>query len=235
MIRSQCLLVGAVCLGVAVSAFSQDQRPVNRRGPFGQIQPGFLFVLAEPDVRSDLKLSDDQERRIGEILNRRPPIKTFPNTQGLNDEEKRKLFQAMTEERTKAMLLDEEAAKVILTDAQRARVDQIVTQIWGVLVVVRPDIAEPLGITAEQKKKLQEINRSGPPSPSIVDVRKMTAEERQKTLGDWVAARNKLEVEMLAVLSDEQKSKFAKIRGEPFAFPATQIGANVSELLKVSR
>jgi hypothetical protein len=40
---------------------------------------------------------------------------------------------------------------------------------------------------------------------------------------------------MLGVLSGEQKSKFAKIRGKPFAFPATQTGANVSELLKDSR
>ena len=218
MIRSQYLLVGAVCLGMTVGAFSQDQQPVNRRGPFGQIQPDLLFVLAEPDVRRDLKLSDDQERRIGEILNRR----AAPRARRLSaDELERESSQ------------DKEAMKGILNEAQRARVDQIITQIWGVLVVVRKDIAEPLGITDEQKKRLRDINSSGPPSPAIVNPGKMTDEQR-RTIADWIAARNKLEVEMLAVLSDEQKSKFAKVRGEPFTFPATQVGADLSTLLETS-
>jgi hypothetical protein len=227
------LLAAAACLSMTAVAFSQGPlRPVNRRGPLGEIQPGLLSVLAEPDARADLKLSEDQERQIGEILSHRPaPIRA----QGLDADERRKLIETTNKEWSKVVAQDKAAAKAILNDAQRARVDQIVIQIWGIQAMGLPEVAEQLGLTDEQRTTLREINRSGPTAPSPVNLSRMTDEQRQKSIADWVAARNEVEAKMLGVLSDEQKSTFAEIRGEPFAFPTTQPGGNISELLKGSR
>jgi hypothetical protein len=130
---------------------------------------------------------------------------------------------------------DNAAAKAILNDAQLARVDQIIIQIWGIQAVGLPEVAEQLGLTDEQRTTLREINRSCPAAPTLVTLRGIPGEQRQKFIADWVVARNEVDARMLEVFSDEQKTKFAEIRGEPFAFPTTQRGSNISELLKGSR
>jgi hypothetical protein len=53
-----------------------------------------------------------------------------------------------------------------------------------------PEVAELLGLTDEQRTMLREINRSGPTALSPVNLRGMTGEQRQKSIADWVAARN---------------------------------------------
>jgi hypothetical protein len=163
-------------------------------------------LLAIDTVQTELKLSDDQKKKAGEIN------ETLTKA-------RRELFQKVAKdsrERTeKVAELDKNAdasVKELLSDEQEKRLGELLLQVNGASELMKKDVADALHITEEQHKKLAEANRANA---------KARKEALENFEGDRQAKTAELKQEedkkLLAVLTDEQKKKFEEMQGKKIA------------------
>src|SRR5438046_2716234 len=88
----------AICLLASDAAFAQGQRGRGRGGfpGFGGGGGGAGFLLMNPQVQKELKMTDEQTAKVGEIT--RESFQGgagggFQNFQNLSEEERTKLFE----------------------------------------------------------------------------------------------------------------------------------------------
>jgi len=228
MLYSKSLAVLAV-LVIVPTAFAQkpiDQDIAARfRGPFGTIQPGLFALVSQPVVQQELGVTDEQKAKITGILEEMPlPGESIDlaKLQGLNEKEQNEYFAKQRQANSKKVTALEERLKKLLTPDQLARLDQLDVQAWGAIVVLRPDIAQAVGLSQEQKDKIRQVRKPYPQAPRYQPPRLRTTPpaELKKALDEWQSKKAEKEAEMLNVLDDEQKAKFAEFKGKEFAFPA---------------
>lgn len=93
----------------------------------------------------------------------------------------------------------------ILNAKQLARYHELALQFEGAHAINRHEIAEKLGLSEEQIQQIHDASR--PPRP-----------EPGQQRPDFRAMRKEVDAKILAILSDEQKSKWQAILGKPFTF-----------------
>ncbi|MCW5941466.1 MAG: hypothetical protein KIS66_04495 [Fimbriimonadaceae bacterium] len=102
----------------------------------------------------------------------------------------------------------------ILTKPQSARLQELGLQRAGPMSVLRPDIAEKLGVTEAQRKKvfegLQSLRPASPPKEG--EPPKMPSREEMRTM------MKKAGDKVLAVLTADQKKRWQAMLGKPFKF-----------------
>jgi len=102
-------------------------------------------ILMRPEIREELRLTEDQVQRLHDALPRPQP------GQRISREEMQKV---------------ESAIKGILNATQYRRYQQISLQMQGPGALGRPDIAQQLGLSEDQVEKIREIlQRHRPPMP----------------------------------------------------------------------
>jgi len=186
----------------------------------------YMALLMMEEVRQQLNITEDQMtklREAGEKL-REENRGLFEGLRDLpEDERQEKIRAAMAQIQAKG----EENIKAVLSEAQMKRLKELELQ-WslriGVEVLLRDDVAKELGLSEEQKTKLQ----------ALVD---QIAEKRREVFrGAGPGAQpeqfgqrmNELQAEARAevqkILSEEQVGKLKAMLGEPFQFPAPRFG-----------
>ena len=132
------VLAAAIMLLVAGQA--QAQRGQGRG--FGQFGAGNLVLLSQKSVQSELKLSDEQAKKVAAMQEEQRA--SFAGLRDLDQEERR----AKLAERMKAQ---DDAITSLLNADQNKRFKQIVWQQRGAVALGEPEVAEALGLTQEQK------------------------------------------------------------------------------------
>ncbi|HXT61050.1 MAG TPA: hypothetical protein VN699_20595 [Pirellulales bacterium] len=197
---------------VALLACSSTAAAQGQRGRgFGMSPEAMrLGLLSVPKVQEDLKLDADQKSKIQAIAeqNQSDRQSAFAGLQDATQEERQK---KMAEFQEKSKARGEEAAK-LLTKEQLERLDQISLQAQGVRALADEKVAKSLELTGEQKEKLQGIGAEVGAKMREIGFGEGTQEKRaelQKELTD----------KSMAVLSDGQRSQFAKMQGEKIDLP----------------
>jgi hypothetical protein len=160
-------------------------------------------LLAIDTVQTELKLSDNQKKKAGEIN------ETLTKA-------RRELFQKVAKESReraeKVAELDSSAdasVKELLSDEQEKRLGELLLQVNGASELLKKDVADALHITEAQNKKLTEANRANA---------KARKEALENFEGDRQAKTAELKQEedkkLLAILTDEQKKKFDEMQGK---------------------
>jgi DNA anti-recombination protein RmuC len=213
----------AICLLASNAAFAQGRGRGGFGGGFGMGGPGML--LGNPQVQKELKMTDDQTAKIGEI--QREMFAGFGqggqggNNQNLSDEERQKRreeFQKRNEENNKKLT-------AVLSADQNARLKQIQLWVGGVAgLVYNADAAKELKITDDQKEALKTItDESAKKTGELFQgLRGASQDEQAQAREKMTAMRKETETECTAVLTDEQKAQFAKMRGEKFELDMSQ-------------
>ncbi len=182
-------------------------------GGGGQSQ---LQLLSRNDVKKDLKLNDEQSSKI----------------QALQDEQRAQMQQMMEEMRNGGQRPDQEtmrkmfeestkkqneAIAKILTPAQIARLKQIRVQLSGSRIIMDAEIQKELGITADQKTKIEGLQAKQRDANAAI-MEKVQNQELSRE--EATAAREKnnkiLEEEIAKVLTDAQKAKLKEMAGPKF-------------------
>jgi Spy/CpxP family protein refolding chaperone len=241
MLRSTSL-VGALALALLVSAASAQDEPrargPGRRGGFGG---GGMFnspaaLLGITEVRKELNVSEKQGKQLDKTLEqlRETAMQGFGNPQefqDLSDEERQKRFEDMRKKGEKANKAAEQKISKILTAEQRTRLDQLALHPQGAGALSRPEVAKQLGLSTEQQDKLREIQEAGRPAAGAPGgpggfggFQNLSEEERAKRMTEMRERGEKMQADMLAVLTDDQKAKFAELKGDEFTFPPPQFG-----------
>lgn len=224
MLRTRSVLGALAMVLTASLVMAQEQPGRGRRGGFGGGGFGGMMgspvgLLRMPEVRKELSLTEDQNKQVDEALAQSNPGRGGGagggggNFQNLSQEEQQKRMEEMRKR------MDEATASVkkVLTPEQNKRLDQLALQRQGASALARPEIAKDLGLSAEQKEKIETIQESS--RPQFGNFRDLSDEQRQKAFAEMQEKQQKAQTEMLAVLTDEQKTKFSEMKGKEFTFP----------------
>jgi serine/threonine protein kinase len=176
---------------------ARDDRPpmhgLGGRGPgrggpwaWASAEGGASFLLDQPSVREDLKLTEEQVREIGRLT--RQPRDGGMERRRLSPEE----WQAQ-----------ERAVIDVLRPEQARRLKEIALQQRGVHALASRDVADDLGLSSEQRARIRAIQdaaRRGMSGP------KDARQDALRAAGEQV----------LNVLTAEQKARWKDMTGEPF-------------------
>ncbi len=205
--RIRTFVFGLILLSVA-TAWSQQPRGPGRRGfpgpPGGRPPTSLLMLLNIPEVQKEIgadeeqkkqieKLQDDSQQQMQSLFNDFPPADEPPEQDRPRDDFRSKMAELNQQS-------DENLGK-LLTAKQLQRLRQLQLQNEGAAAFTKPEVAEKLALSEEQREKLREIqDRSfsgfGPPQIDPKD-----------------------KVDAVALLSADQKSIWTTLVGEEFKFP----------------
>lgn len=221
-------------LPMLLAAMAQEPSPgrlaATTFGPrFGSPIELLRMGQLRDEVRTDLAIALDQEKAIEEVLTPLNELRgDFLEAQSLAPEERRKRMQEIFKEGVARSKLAEEKLYQILKPQQTARLKQLWLRFQGAAVLVQPEIAKQLGLTDEQQAKMRAIAASVAPKPGAHQPEEMSREERVAYFDDLNARRDKALVDLVDVLTPEQKATFAAMKGpEPsFTFPPRRLGSS---------
>jgi Spy/CpxP family protein refolding chaperone len=216
------------CLILSNAAMAQQGQGRGGRGGRGGFGGGgfgggITFLIQNSQVQKELKLSEDQTAKIKEVTDAARPQRGAGGGRGANltDEQR----QAAREEQQKRTTETEKKIADLLTADQNARLKQVQLWVQGTGALIRNDaVAKELSLTDDQKSALKTISdESGKKFGEIGGGgRGATDEERTKAREQRTALMKETEAECMAVLTDDQKAKFATLKGEKFELDMTQ-------------
>jgi Spy/CpxP family protein refolding chaperone len=203
------MAVTVLTMAVLIPAMAQP--PAGRPGgPFGGRLGGPMLMvglLRSPQVQQELKLTDQQRQRLEQLGEQ-----WREKMRGLRDlppEERRQKGEGMRAEVEKQLA-------TILNEQQMKRLKQIALQVEGYAALERPEIADQVGLTKEQRQKIRDILRQAGEKRREAFQQgqgdRQAAFQRMREIRQWVDG----EIEKL--LTAEQKKKWQELIGEPFKF-----------------
>ncbi|MGH7173854.1 MAG: hypothetical protein ACRELG_26535 [Gemmataceae bacterium] len=187
-------------LGLTSMALAQQQRP-------GIAGPGAL--LFNPDVKKELKLSDEQlsklKNGLGKVMTKYQPhfekFKKSPPTA----EQAEKISKAFEDDSWKALTS-------VLDGKQTKRFQQILWQLGGLNALQDPDLQKELNLKDEEKKKLEVIFKARGKKLQELQSKRETSREK------YEAVVKEAEEKINGVLTNEQKKNLKELKGPKFEF-----------------
>ena len=200
-----------VMVGVAVlsaASFGQGFRGGMMGGPGGG-NP--TMMLMRDDVKNDLKLTDDQKSKLQEVQDntRQQMMDLFQGGGGPGGDR-----EAMRKAMEPIMKKATDEINKILTADQQKRLKEIWIQVTGNMVVMNADIQKELGITAEQKTKVDVLNKRQQAANQSIMQKVRDGEIQREDLQDIFKKNQKVMGEEIdKILTQEQKDKIKALGG----------------------
>lgn len=195
--RRVCCTAFASVIGVIIASAA----PAPEARPLGGLTISLLLVLSKSQVQEELKLSEDQVKKIEELrAERRQALAAL---RGLNKEDRANKLQDINK-------ANEAALAKILTRKQLRRAEQIYLQQIGPWIAFRyTQVAAALKLTDEQKDKMALITKE-----SLEESRNNRAKGQvtRELLVELAKRRNE---KALNLLTPVQKKKWKELLGEP--------------------
>ncbi len=204
----------AVALGLAAFLTSSQARAQGFGGRGMMGGGGGLNLLTNSGVQKELKLSDEQIEKAKKAQTEMSEKmrEKFSELQNLDAGERQQKMQTVMKE------MNDETKKVasgILTADQTKRFDQISLQVQGFQAFNSPDIQKKLGITDEQKEKLQTLGeemRSQMPTREDMQADREAATKKRETV------TKETKEKAMNILTDSQKATYKEMTGAPFDY-----------------
>ena len=172
-----------------------------------------MGLVSREEVQQELQLVDEQQEEVAAIADevrtemRDEMREVFSQMRDLSDEERRERFDEIRSRLESVNADMEKRLKKVLLPHQYERLKQIDLQTrlqqQGVVALTGGQLAETLGLSDEQREKLER---------RAAEVQQELQEKIQQLR---VEARNK----MLDVLTAEQRAKLESLMGDQFAMP----------------
>jgi Spy/CpxP family protein refolding chaperone len=225
--RNLTLALGLAAVLAAPALAQQGQGGPGRFGRGGMGFGGLSGLLMAEPVREELKLTDEQAETLRPILEeiRSETMDRFREMRDqqadLSGEERTERFEQMSRElNAKAR----EKVAAVLKPEQLARLEQIQLQQQGVRALAEPSVAEKLGLNEEQTSKIGEIIEAERAEIRTIMEAAGDAENPSEAFGKVGEVRSNTTEKVTAVLTDEQKSTWKEMTGEPFELPRGGFG-----------
>lgn len=162
-----------------------------------------ILLVRDPVVQQDLQFSSKQKEQVEEALGQiDPPLFALRDAKESNRREK------------VARLLGQLAAQLtdILDEPQRRRLREIVVQAQGAAALATQTVVDELQLSANQARRMEEILAATKRASETL-AQKAGHGEKADKLAEIQAAGGK---KMLAVLSPQQRQRFAALGGNRF-------------------
>ncbi len=217
---------------------------------------GALQLIGREEVRKELKITEEQSGIIRELQqSARPDFRALlGNIRDLSREEReKKLAELRKQSEKKAKDAEADLYGLILDEPQSKRLKQIVLQQKGNRALTEPETAKALGLTPAQtakikaamenaQKKQRELfsgvggifgggrRPGGNKDNKNTERKRPSREELQKRFAEMRAKGEALRAEtdkaIASVLTAEQKTKFAALKGAKFELPRRSFSRN---------
>lgn len=219
--------VGLLLLVTSIAA-AQDQP--RGRGGFGGGGFGFgggggtTFLLQMDDVKKELKITDEQQKKLTEIgdASRKEMQASFGSFnreefQKLSEDERRKRGDEMRKKAEEAGKKSQAEVAKVLDAKQNERLGQLALQREGINAIGRTEVAEKLGLSGDQREEIEKIIQASRPTGGFGGFGG-SEEERRAAFEKMQKAREKAQSDLTAVLTAEQKAKWDAMLGAKFEF-----------------
>src|SRR5262245_15753675 len=188
----------------------------QRQFPFGGVGGGgAAFLLMNPDVQQELKLSDDQvakAKEVGQTVREKFKDK-FAELKDVPQEQRREKFQEVM----KAVSAEtDKALKDVLNADQQKRLKQLELQQRGADALTDPDVEKALALTGEQKEKIKTIREDA--GTELRETFQNAQSNFQDAFGKVQTLRKETLEKVTATLTDTQKKTWKDMTGAAFEF-----------------
>jgi hypothetical protein len=197
-------LAGSICLVAVLTDSAAAQRRGNSR-LFGAIPSVTLAQLEE--VQQELKLTDEQKQKVEQLNEELVAARRDAWENAAGD------FDKMREDIAKIYADFTTQFNTALEEPQQKRAQELYIQINGAVALTNEAVTKELMVTDEQQKKLDQAAEESRQQvfDSFQDFQNMSDEERAKKVEELIESRD---TSLSAVLTDEQKAQFEKMKGE---------------------
>jgi NADH dehydrogenase/NADH:ubiquinone oxidoreductase subunit G len=211
-------LAAALVCTLSVNAQQQQQQQQQQgKRRTGQLnQPGEnvmhaeaeaveLMLLRQKSVREELKIDQDAAKKIFEFTHKQQEAAT--ETHKLPRDQQTSKWESMTKE-------NEEFLRTAITPEQHKRLKQIALQTAGILFITSPKIAQELNLTPQQEEQAKRLQQEVQDKVrEVLHANASNREARDEKLAEMRKANHE---ELVKLLTDEQRTKFKEMVGEPF-------------------
>jgi Spy/CpxP family protein refolding chaperone len=197
-------VAGAMVLGLGVGAVVAETPAARHHRGFSEGPPP-LRLLAQKSVRDELKLTEDQQNQLREALHKER--EAVHRIMDLAREDRDKQFPDLYRQ-------DQATATQLLSAEQSRRLKQITWQWMGARAVLVPEVSKTLGITDEQRAKIQAIQKE-----TWQEARKTFAEGNgpsEENKAKFRELRKAADSKAMSVLTGDQTASLNALLGEPF-------------------
>lgn len=187
--------------------------PASAQQGRGGMGGGGAMLLVNKGVQKELKLNDEQTEKV-ETFAREWGAKMREEYQGLNDlseDERRTKMQELNKGRAEAL---HKGLAEIMKPEQHKRFEQIDLQVSGSNAFATPKVVEGLKITDEQRAKIRQVNEDL--RQTMADAREDFQNDREGAMKQMLEGRKAASEKVMAMLTEEQKSSWKEMVGEPF-------------------
>jgi len=215
----RCIMLAGSALALVLLAASPASAQFGRGFRIPPVVQDLMMMSIEP-VQKELKLSEDQGKAINAIATqmRGDAMEIISGLQDLTPEERE-------EELPNVMKMVSDSAKElqvqvdeILDDEQTARMGQLSLQRRGVEALDDEKVGDALKLSDDQKKQLVTIqDEAGAKQEALI--KELLGGDRNELREKIQALRTETGDKALAVLTDEQREAFEKMKGAKFDFP----------------
>ena len=194
----------------------------GRGGPGGGANA--LALLGIDAVQKELELLDDQVAQIQEVAEKlrgqgQGPGGNRPNFQDMTDEERQQFMEERRKQAEEMATKAKEELKNILLDDQMARLQQIYIQVAGTQALSDADVAAKLGLTADQKSKV-DAARQAAQNEMRGQMRELfQSGDRDAAMAKMAELRKAADEKVLATLTAAQQKDFEAMKGVAFEMP----------------
>ena len=196
-VRKLFLALTVVFVGAAVARPADDEKIIAREDAIE------VMLIRQKSVQDDLKITPEQRQKIHEFADKQ--WKKLKDLRSVGESERDRAFETMAKD-------NQDFLKNTLSSEQGKRLNQIAMQVAGLLWVMRSDVAAELTLTDDQKQEIRELHKEAHKEAQDALRSNNEAVEDEKFRELRGANRRRL----MSVLTDEQKTKWKEMVGEPF-------------------
>jgi len=195
------------------------------------MQVPLTMLVGIPEVQKELGLGDAKKKDVSDLVaetqkQMRASMSgiNFQELQDMSEEERQKVFADARKKSEEANKKAEEKLSKILDEKQLARLHQLRLQREGIAAINRPEVAKQLGLSEDQITKIRKIQEQGRPRfggpgrPGAGD------QDPRDFMARIEKQREKVQADVLAALTDGQRTKWTEMKGKEFKFPQPQFG-----------
>jgi hypothetical protein len=169
------------------------------------------MLLRQEAVQKELGISAEQLTKLTDVLEAGPgPGGGGRNFQDMTDEEQQKLRDEMV----KRTAEQDKKIGEVLDAKQAARLKQIRLQVSGAMAFMNEDVVKELKITEEQTGKMRDA----------MQAMRDAGQGGGGGPGRWAEMREKMNAKMMEILTEEQKTQYKAMLGEPFDMSQLRMG-----------
>lgn len=212
--RFKVSFVAVAVLALASASIAQGQGQGRRGGQFGRGGGQRLTqLLRNPQVQTELKVTDEQKTKIEALPSGRGPGGGGPGGGG-GGGQRGNFTPPTVEEQLKQFNDDKATTSAILTADQEKRLEELRIQWAGPRAATFPDVQATLALTDDQKKQITDlVTKMNAANRGLMEKAQNGEIDRQDVFPTMQKNNETLGTEIEKVLTADQKTKLKALGG----------------------